>query len=50
MPGSQSEETLPHLPLQQIPNSKNQTPSGPFAGVEEVEDDLEETKLVLEDC
>jgi len=27
MPGSQSKETLPHLPLQRIPSLRNQTPS-----------------------
>ena len=33
-PGNQSKETLPYLPLQQIPSLRNQTP---FADVEEDE-------------
>ena len=45
MPGSQSEETLPRLPLQWIASSIN-----PFTDVKEDEDELEEDKLVLEDC
>ena len=46
MPVSQSEETLPSLPLQCIPSSRNHTP---FADVEGDEDELEEKELVLED-
>ena len=45
-PMSQSEETLPCLPLQQIPNSRNQTPSQMLKD----KDELEEKELVPEDC
>ena len=48
-PGSQSEETLPRLPLQRIGSTELEE-SDPFAAVEEDEDELEENKLVLEDC
>jgi len=43
-PGSQDNATRP---LQQISSSRNQTP---FQMLEEDEDELEENKLVLEDC
>jgi len=45
-PVNQSEDTLPCLPLQGIPSSRNQTPSQMLKD----EDELEVKELVLEDC
>ena len=45
-PVSQCEERLPHLPLQWIPSSRNQTPSQMLKD----EDELEKKDLALKDC